>query len=267
MSKKRLIVLATVIYIFLEGFIIEPNSVVIKKYQVKNLLLSGTKIVFLSDFHLKNNNNNTRKRLNKIVGMVKDEKPNLVLLGGDYIQGPFLDKNLLETFSMKIATIGIPVYAVLGDSDLEANGRSVKSVLNLNGIRVLDNENKKINLNNRYVYIVGISDLKRSRPNISKAMPNSTYQKIVITHNPDIYYDIISNVALILAGHTHGGQFVIPMTPPLFVDSKYGSKFASGLIEDSKNNKMIISKGLGTTGVIPMRFNCKPEIVVVEFVE
>ena len=68
-----------------------------------------------------------------------------------------------------------------------------------------------------------------------------------------------------MAGHTHGGQFVFPFTPPLFVPSKFGSEFASGLITSSKN-KMIISKGIGTTG-IPLRFNCKPEIVVVDFID
>ena len=69
---------------------------------------------------------------------------------------------------------------------------------------------------------------------------------------------------MILAGHTHGGQFVIPMTKPIFVPSKYGSEFASGYVKKT-NNRMIISKGLGTTG-IPVRLNCKPEITVVDFV-
>jgi hypothetical protein len=70
-------------------------------------------------------------------------------------------------------------------------------------------------------------------------------------------------VSLILAGHTHGGQFVIPYTPPLFVPSKFGAEFASGLVQNT-NNKMIVSRGIGTTG-IPIRVNCRPEIVVVEF--
>ena len=85
-----------------------------------------------------------------------------------------------------------------------------------------------------------------------------------MTHNPDVYFDIIDGVNLILAGHTHGGQFVIPMTKPLFVPSKYGSELASGLVKKTRN-KIIISKGLGTTG-IPVRFNCKPEITIVDFV-
>ena len=75
----------------------------------------------------------------------------------------------------------------------------------------------------------------------------------------------MDEVTLIFAGHTHGGQIIIPYTPALFVDSKFGSKLASGLVTDT-GNPMIISRGLGTTG-LPIRLNCKPEIVVVEFVK
>ena len=71
-------------------------------------------------------------------------------------------------------------------------------------------------------------------------------------------------VTLVLAGHTHGGQFVIPFLGPFFVPSKYGTELASGLIQKT-NNKLIVSKGLGTT-VIPIRFNCRPEITLVQFI-
>ena len=74
----------------------------------------------------------------------------------------------------------------------------------------------------------------------------------------------MEDVDLILAGHTHGGQFILPFTPPLFVPSKFGVEFASGLI-NTRSNKMIISKGIGTS-VLPLRLNCKPEIVIVDFV-
>ena len=70
---------------------------------------------------------------------------------------------------------------------------------------------------------------------------------------------------LILAGHTHGGQFILPFSPPLFVGSKFGAEFASGLISKTQN-KMIISKGLGMSG-LPLRLNCKPEIVIVDFIK
>ena len=70
---------------------------------------------------------------------------------------------------------------------------------------------------------------------------------------------------MIFAGHTHGGQFIIPYLKPLFIPSKYGAEFAFGLVKPS-DNQMIISKGLGTS-ILPIRINCKPEIVIVDFIK
>ena len=86
---------------------------------------------------------------------------------------------------------------------------------------------------------------------------------ILLSHTPDIFPKVPNTVMLTLAGHTHGGQIVFPGTEPLLVPSAYGKKYAYGLI--SENNKsMFISKGLGSS-ILPLRFNCKPEIVVIEF--
>ena len=133
-----------------------------------------------------------------------------------------------------------------------------------NGIRVLENTNQRVRIKNRYVDIIGLGDLKTRKVDIDQAFMRTAMPRIVVTHNPDVYHNIIGRTSLILAGHTHGGQFIIPFSPPLFVDSKYGSDFASGLIT-SGNSKMIISKGLGMSG-LPLRFNCKPEIIIVDFV-
>ena len=116
----------------------------------------------------------------------------------------------------------------------------------------------------KYVDIIGIPDRKTQEIDMPSAYYRTQLPRIAISHNPDVYYDIIDRTSMIFAGHTHGGQFVLPFMRPLFVPSKYGAKFASGLITPERN-QMIISKGLGTS-ILPVRLNCKPEIVIVDFV-
>ena len=256
-----MVLLALFVYFLFHIFIVEPNSLEVTHYTISEPQLAGTSVVFLSDFHLKKHD---YKRLNNIVKLAKKQNPNLVILGGDFARTQDYSSNMdMNIIASKLTLINAPIYAVLGESDWWADGKKTTQELLLNGIHVLENSNKRIVLNRKYIDIIGIADMTTRQPNISQALAKTKRPRIVITHNPDIYYDIIDEVSVILAGHTHGGQFVIPFTPPLFVPSKFGAEFASGLIKNS-HNYMIISKGLGTTG-IPVRFNCKPEIVVVEF--
>ena len=66
-----------------------------------------------------------------------------------------------------------------------------------------------------------------------------------------------------LAGHTHGGQVRFPFIGSLIVPSDYGNEFSYGLIEKN-GKKMIVTKGIGTS-ILPIRFCCLPEIVVINF--
>ena len=82
---------------------------------------------------------------------------------------------------------------------------------------------------------------------------------ILLVHEPDIFTKVPPRVALTLAGHTHGGQIVFPMLPPLFVPSEYGARFAYGHIVENDRH-MIVSGGLGTS-FVPLRLGVPPEIL------
>jgi predicted MPP superfamily phosphohydrolase len=68
---------------------------------------------------------------------------------------------------------------------------------------------------------------------------------------------------LTLAGQLHGGQVRLPFFGAVIVPSSYGNKYSQGLIEED-NKKMIVTRGIGTS-ILPVRFNCPPEIDVIEF--
>ena len=263
MTKQMMVLIAIIIYVLFRSVFVEPNSLEVTKYEIEDNLLQGVRIVFLSDFHLKKHD---YKRLDKIVALTNKQKPDIVLMGGDFANG----HNEKSTMDMNIAAqklnlINAPTYTVLGSYDWYSNGEKITSILRKNGINVLANSAIRTIVKRRYLDIIGLEDLKTRQPNVERAFYGTRKPRIVLTHNPDIYYDIMEEVSLILAGYTHGGQFILPFTPPLFVPSKFGSEFASGLILNT-HNKMIITRGLGTS-VLPVRLNCKPEIVVVDFVK
>ncbi len=263
MTKQTMVLLVLIILVVFQSIFVEPNALETTRYEMVNEQLAGIRVVFLSDFHFKKQD---YKRINKIVKLTKKQDPDIVLLGGDFARSQNAKANMdAGLIASKLTLISAPIFAVLGESDWWADGKKITEDLRSNGITVLENSNRRIMVKRRYVDIAGIADMTTRQPNISAALSKTKLPRIIVTHNPDIYYDIIDDVSIIFAGHTHGGQFIFPFTPPLFVPSKFGSEFASGLIESS-SNKMIISKGIGTTG-IPMRFNCKPEIVVVDFVK
>lgn len=262
MTKEMLVLIAFFVFILIRSVFIEPNSLEIKRYVIEDKQLQGIRVAFLSDFHLKRRD---YKRLDKIVKLTNQEKPNIVFLGGDYVTGHNIKKAMSpDIMASKLSLLNTQTYAVLGEHDWWVDGKLITSALRSNGIRVLENTNMRIISKNRYIDIIGLSDATTKQVNISQAFRRTGTPRIVLTHNPDVYYDIIENTNLILAGHTHGGQFVIPFTKPVFVSSKYGSKLASGLVKETRN-KMIVSKGLGMTG-FPLRLNCKPEITIIDFV-
>jgi uncharacterized protein len=82
---------------------------------------------------------------------------------------------------------------------------------------------------------------------------------ILLVHEPDIFTHVSERVSLTLAGHTHGGQIVLPFVPPLWAPSEYGARYAYGhIVEESRH--LIVSGGLGCSKV-PMRLGVPPEIV------
>lgn len=262
MTKQMMVVIVLFVYVLIRSVIIEPNSLEVIKYEIEDNRLQGVRVAFLSDFHLKRRDYN---RLDKIVRVTNLQSPDVVLLGGDFANGHNLKNTMNPNIAaQKLSLLNAPVYAVLGNHDWWSDGEAITNALKDSGIRVLENSSVRIVLRKRYVDIVGLADYTTRTPKVGQALKKTMEPRIIITHNPDVYYDIVDKVSLILAGHTHGGQFVIPFAKPIFVPSKYGSEFASGLIKKTVN-KMIISKGLGTS-ILPIRLNCKPEITIIDFV-
>lgn len=262
---KYLLLITLIFFIYI--VIIEPNILTVRHIQLRDENLKGLRIVFASDFHFKPFE---IYRLKRIVKRINNQNPDIILFGGDYVnghkKGSTLDLNTMAAeFSGLKSKYG--TVAVIGNHDGWQGRYEITETLKSADITVLDNGSKEFDK----FFIAGLEDLQTGSPDVEKALYNthktfadgSRKPVILLTHTPDMISEIPSDVNLTLAGHTHGGQVVLPFKGPLIVPSKYGKKYAYGLF-DVDGKKMFVSKGLGTS-ILPVRFNCVPEIVVIEF--
>lgn len=268
MGFKILILVASIAII--AGFIlivwsfkIEPNLLEIKHYFIKNKNLNGLRIVYAVDFHIAKHD---KKRLEKIIEIINDQNADLILLGGDFIKGHNDLRTMPpERIAAKLRKLHAPlgVFSVLGNHDWYIGGRKMKHALQAAGIVVLENDNEIIPFNKGKFTLAGVADKITCVADSHQALKNTPEPRILLTHTPDVFPDITDSVELVLAGHTHGGQVKLPFIGALIVPLEHGRRYAEGFIEEN-GKKMIVSKGLGTSR-ISIRFNCKPEILVIEF--
>ncbi len=246
------------------AFFIEPNLLTLNHYTIKNSALKGTRLVFAADFHIKKNQSG---RLKRIVNLINSQNADIILLGGDYVNGMDRADNIpLVEMEKELSKLCAPygVYAVWGNHDRWYGENQVKNVLKHSNIVLLKNENKQIKTPAKTIFVAGVDDLVTGTPDVEQALKNTKKPVIFVTHSPDIFPQIPAGTDIVLAGHTHGGQVVVPFLGPVVAPSEYGSRYALGKIEDN-GKVMIVTKGLGTS-ILHVRFNCLPEIVVVDFV-
>ncbi len=86
---------------------------------------------------------------------------------------------------------------------------------------------------------------------------------LIVTHTPDVVPDLPRGVAGVFAGHTHCGQISFPVIGPITTLSKYGDRFACGMVRDGEQT-VFIGAGLGTS-LIPIRFGAPPDVWLVTF--
>jgi uncharacterized protein len=112
----------------------------------------------------------------------------------------------------------------------------------------------------RRLWFAGLADLDARRPDVAGTLARvpSGDPVVVLTHRPDVFPDVPARVALTLAGHTHGGQVRLPLLGALVVPSKFGSRYAAGLIEE-QGRRLFVTSGIGTS-TVPVRLGVPPEI-------
>lgn len=244
------------------AFLIEPKFLEVKKYRVAIVGLRKLRIVFASDLHIRPNQ---QQRLEDLLKKINELKPDLIFLGGDFVNGHKKSSSMpIEQIAQSLGKLEAKfgTYAVLGNHDWYYDGAQIAAELQKQQIVVLENSNQKLDLDGQTLYLAGVGDVITKHSKLKMALDQTAKPLILLSHSPDIFPQVPSSVDLTLAGHTHGGQVVFPFGKALVVPSKYGTRYACGLCEED-GRKMIVGRGIGTS-LLPVRFNCRPEILLIE---
>ena len=226
--------------------------------------MAGLKVALIADIHA-GSPFITLSRVQDIVDGTNSEKPDLILLGGDYVIQGVVGGNLIpasdvyQVFNALSAPLG--VFAVMGNHDhWDGYERSVKSLSEkAPNIQLLEDRAVEINWRGYRFDLLGISDYNEGQLKYSDALEKLTAPFIMgLTHSPDIFPRLPEKVRVTFAGHTHGGQVFVPFLGRQVVPSIYGKRYAMGAVEE-KNRVLFISGGIGTS-IIPVRFMTIPEV-------
>ena len=141
----------------------------------------------------------------------------------------------------------------------------LRALLELYDVQVL--HNRSVRLPGESLWLVGVDDWVEGQPNLDKALAGVPAKAEVwlLTHNPDQAYAVRDpRIKLILAGHTHGGQVMLPGIGAVHTQgTRLGRRRPAGVFTDLPNGgTMVVSRGMGES--TPLRFRCPPEIVLIE---
>lgn len=226
----------------------------------------GKKIIFITDIHT--DSDFTKADLRTLIDRVNNLKPDIILMGGDYVSAHSYINDFLDEIYHLEAKYGI--YAVLGNHDHWSGAEVIAAGLENAGIHLCDNRSHWLRVGGDSIKLGGVGDWW-----CDKTIPENTINDIsnedfciMLSHQPNSIDDILSDkIDLMLSGHTHAGQITFfglwaPIMPGQFSQGLVTSKreYRYGWLRKGKTN-MYISSGIGMGGV-PFRFFAHPEIVV-----
>jgi predicted MPP superfamily phosphohydrolase len=192
----------------------------------------------------------------RAVTMLADAAPDIVVLGGDYIS--FFDRSYIRPVAELLAPLaGAPhgAFAVLGNHDDE---REVPAALTARGFSVLKDQRTALTIKGERLDIAGIRFWTRTPGEVASVLKGTGGTTLLLAHDPRRLVEAAAlDVQLVLSGHTHGGQVIVPG-----VGAVAGRKFPVLAGSATRENTSIfVSRGVGTV-YVPVRINCPPDVAV-----
>ena len=251
------------------AFGVEPNQLVVKRYELTLPKLSPAhdrlRIAILSDLHIQPSW--TRNgRLDRIAMETQRERPDLILLVGDYINGMGGEKGNITmpelTGFLKKFHAPQGIFAVQGNHEFWFGLQKVAGAVEAAGVRMLDNDAAILNFRHARLVIAGTQELSTASPDLVRTLRYARRDDpvILLSHNPTILPIVPSWVSLTVCGHTHGGQLRLPFLGNLLMPRSLRSKYQPGISEEN-GRKLLLTSGIGGSP-IQARICCPPEIVI-----
>lgn len=230
------------------------------------------RIVQVSDLH----NSEFGKNNEKLIVMLKKADADIITITGDMIDSRNTNVDVALSFANEAVKIA-PTYYVNGnhESRVTEEYKKLKQGLTDAGVIILENSSADITIGDETITLIGINDPTFRMELVDDAMeqniahqlvnviPDNDNYKVLLAHRPE-YFDVYAGkVNLVLSGHAHGGQFIIPFVGGFVAPGQglFPEYYTGSYIKE--NTEMIVSRGIGNS-IIPFRVNNKPELVVAE---
>jgi uncharacterized protein len=189
------------------------------------------------------------------VTMLMSERPDLIVLGGDYVTRQ--DHHYVLPSAEALAPLSAPhgVFGILGNHD---DDHEMPAALGKNGVQVLKDARTRLTIKGEMVDLIGIRFWTKRQIDIADLARDAAPMTVLLAHDPRRLTEAAAlGVPLVLSGHTHGGQVVLPV-----VGAIAAQKFPVVAGQGRRDRTtMFVSRGVGTV-YVPVRLNCPPEVAV-----
>jgi uncharacterized protein len=216
--------------------------------------LDGLRIGLLTDIH--HSDSVPADDVSQAVAKVLAASPDLIVLGGDYVtQAERRYMNPVAELLAPLTSARLGAFAVLGNHD---DDREMPAALEARGISVLKDARTQIEFNGDRLDLAGIRFWTRGVAEVSKVLRGTGGTTLLLAHDPRRLIEAASlDVQLVLSGHTHGGQVVVPgFGAPAARRFPVLAGFAT-----RENTSLFVSRGVGTV-YVPIRLNCPPDVSI-----
>ncbi|MBQ4510000.1 MAG: metallophosphoesterase [Clostridia bacterium] len=268
LSITAIIIVLLAVMLFIGNNMIEVTTYKITSEKIPTEF-QDFKIAQISDFHNKKNNE-------EILEKLKEASPDIIVITGDFIDSRKTKTQISLDFAKELIKIA-PCYYVIGNHEArltEVYPEFEQELIKI-GVTVLRNQSVKLERNGEKITLIGIDDprLLYKKDSTEKACQvikdelstiNYNGYTVLLSHRPEAFKEYVSaEIDLALTGHAHGGQAILPFIGGIIAPNQgLFPKYYKGIHQEN-NTQMVVSRGLGNS-LCPIRFNNRPEIVIVE---
>lgn len=275
-NKKTVLIVSVLVILCLGIWTLWGNiALEVNEYEIVSDRIpeafAGFRIAQVSDLH----NKDFGEGYGQLLTLLSEINPDIIVVTGDLIDSRQTDLDVALEFAWQAGKIA-RVYYVSGNHEARVpEYEDLKTGLMKAGVVILENQKVQITREGESITLMGIDDPSFqedylfgdsesvARQAIENLQNESDGYTILLSHRPelfDLYVD--TEMDLVFSGHAHGGQFRLPFVGGLVAPNQgFFPKYDAGQFNE-ENTTMIVSRGVGNS-IIPIRFNNRPEIVLV----
>ena len=277
-NKKSVLIVSVLIILCLGIWTLWGNiALEVNEYEIVSDRIpeafAGFRIAQVSDLH----NKDFGEGYGQLLTLLSEINPDIIVVTGDLIDSRQTDLDIALEFAWQAGKIA-RVYYVSGNHEARVpEYEDLKTGLVKAGVVILENQKIQITREGERITLMGIEDPSFqedylfgdsesvARQAIENLQNESDGYTILLSHRPELFdLYVETEMDLVFSGHAHGGQFRLPFVGGLVAPNQgFFPEYDAGQFTE-ENTTMIVSRGVGNS-IIPVRFNNRPEIIVVEF--